>query len=172
MIGGGFGIATAAFAVFAFVNASWEYGTFVVPLVVLAVGLGLANGPSSSVATACVTTEQVGAASGISNMGRYVGSAVLTAVTAALFSSVYTHHCSSGTALADALAAGFSRAAIGLGLFCAFGVALALLIGRIRPTGPPTAAHYAAAAAASTHTLPTQPTTPPPPPPPANGTPS
>ncbi|MFB7452112.1 MFS transporter [Streptomyces sp. NPDC056194] len=157
VIAGGFGIATAAFAVFGFVDASWEYTTFVVPLVVLAVGLGLANGPSSSVATACVTKEQVGAASGISNMGRYVGSAVLTAVTAALFGSVYTRHHASGTATADALAAGFSRAAIGLALFCAFGVALALLVGRFRPSGPPTAAHYAAAAAASSHTIPTRP---------------
>ncbi|WUF74817.1 MFS transporter [Streptomyces nojiriensis] len=158
VIAGGFGIATVGLAVFAFVEASWGYATFVVPLVVLAVGLGLANGPSSSVATACVTDDQVGAASGISNMGRYVGAAVLTAVTAALFDSVYTHQYTSGTAVADALAAGFSRAAIGLALFCASGIALALLVGRIRPTGPPTAAHYAAAAAAGSHTLPTRPT--------------
>ncbi|MFF3608287.1 hypothetical protein [Streptomyces sp. NPDC002463] len=121
-----------------------------------AVGLGLANGPSS-VATACVTKEQVGAASGISNMGRYVGSAVLTAVTAALLGSVCTRHHASGTATADALAAGFSRAAIGLAPFCAFGVVLALLAGRFRPSGPPTAAHHAAAAAASSHTVPTSP---------------
>lgn len=158
VIAGGFGIATVGLAVFAFVEASWGYATFVVPLVVLAVGLGLANGPASSVATACVTDDQVGAASGISNMGRYVGAAVLTAVTAALFSSVYTHQYTSGTAVADALAAGFSRAAIGLALFCASGIALALLVGRIRPTGPPTAAHYAAAAAAGSHTVPTRPT--------------
>ncbi|WP_445398116.1 MFS transporter [Streptomyces sp. LE64] len=158
VIAGGFGIATAAFAAFAFVEASWGYAAFVGPMIVLAVGLGLANGPSSSVATACVTEEQVGAASGISNMGRYVGAAVLTAVTAALFSAVYTRHHTSGTAVADALAAGFSRAAVGLGLFCAFGIALALLVGRIRPTGPPTAAHYAAAAAAGSHTVPTRPT--------------
>lgn len=158
VIAGGFGIATAAFVVFAFVSASWQYATFAVPLVVLAVGLGLANGPSSSVATACVTKDQVGAASGISNMGRYVGAAVLTAVTAALFGSVYTRHHAAGSATADALAAGFSRAAIGLALFCAFGIALALLVGRFRQAGPPTAAHYAAAAAASAHTVPIRPT--------------
>ncbi|MFF7441472.1 hypothetical protein [Streptomyces sp. NPDC008122] len=108
------------------------------PLVVLAVGLGLPNGPFSSVATACVTKEQVGAASGISDTGRHVGPAVLTAVTAALFGSVHTRRHTPGTATADALAAGFSRAAIGLALFCAFGVALALLVGRFRPSGPPT----------------------------------
>ncbi|MFE2009931.1 MFS transporter [Streptomyces sp. NPDC059491] len=158
VIAAGFAVATVAFAVFAFVQASWGYGAFVVPLVVLAFGLGLANGPSSSVATACVTRDQVGAASGISNMGRYVGSAVLTAVTAALFSAVYTRQHTGGTAVADALAAGFSRATVGLALFCAFGIVLTLLVGRIRPTGPPTAAHYAAAAAAGSHTVPTQPT--------------
>ncbi|MFE5300916.1 MFS transporter [Streptomyces sp. NPDC056632] len=158
VIAGGFGIATVAFAVFAFVDASWEYATFVAPLVVLAVGLGLANGPSSSVATACVTKEQVGAASGISNMGRYVGAAVLTAITAALFDSVYSHHHAAGAATADALAAGFARAAVGLALFCAFGILLALLVGRFRPAGPPTAAQYAAAAAAGAHTVPTRPT--------------
>ncbi|MGX2995115.1 MFS transporter [Streptomyces sp. JNUCC 64] len=158
VIAAGFGIAAVALAAFAFTEASWGYAAFVVPLVVLAFGLGLANGPSSSVATACVDTDQVGAASGISNMGRYVGAAVLTAVTAALFSAVYTHQYTSGKAVADALAAGFSRASVGLALFCAFGVALALLIGRVRPTGPPTPAHYAAAAAASSHTVPTRPT--------------
>lgn len=159
VIAAGFGIATVAFVVFAFVDASWGYAAFVGPLIVLAFGLGLANGPSSSVATACVATDQVGAASGISNMGRYVGSAVLTAVTAALFSAVYTRRHVGSTAVADALAAGFSRSSIGLALFCAFGVALSLLVGRIRPTGPPTAAHYAAAAAAGSHTVPTRPTT-------------
>ncbi|MGW2270210.1 MFS transporter [Streptomyces yangpuensis] len=155
VIAAGFVIATLALVVFAFVDASWAYAAFVAPLVVFAVGLGLANGPASSVATACVDHDQVGAASGISNMGRYVGAAVLTAVTAALFSSVYSHQYASGAAAADALAAGFSRAAIGLALFCAFGIALALLVGRIRPTGPVTAAHYASAAAASSHTIPT-----------------
>ncbi|MFJ5833395.1 hypothetical protein [Streptomyces sp. NPDC093089] len=75
VIASGFAVATAAFVVFAFVDSSWKYATFVVPLVVLAVGLGLA-----------------------------------------------------------------------------------LLVGRIRPIGPPTAVHYAAAAAASSHTVPTRPT--------------
>ncbi|MFE2723550.1 MFS transporter [Kitasatospora sp. NPDC059327] len=151
VIAGGFGIATAAFAALAFVHASWQYAAFVVPLIVLAVGIGLANGPSSSVATACVTEDQVGAASGISNMGRYVGAAVLTAVTAALFNSVRLHQNAAGAATADALASGFSRAAVGLALFCAFGIALALLVGRIRPPGPLPAAHYAAA---GSHTVP------------------
>ncbi|GAA4832338.1 MFS transporter [Kitasatospora terrestris] len=156
VIAGGFGVATVAFAVLGFVHSSWAYGAFVVPMVVLAVGLGLANGPSSSVATACVTEDQVGAASGISNMGRYVGAAVLTAVTAALFNSVAVRQQATGAANADALASGFSRSAIGLALFCAFGIALALLVGRIRPAGLPSVAHYAGA---GSHTVPTTPGT-------------
>ncbi|ACU75450.1 major facilitator superfamily MFS_1 [Catenulispora acidiphila DSM 44928] len=160
VIAGGFGIATAGFAALIFVHASWAYAAFVAPLVVLAVGMGLANGPSSSVATNCVSQEQVGAASGISNMGRYVGAAVLTAVTAAIFNSVRLRHQAAGASAADALASGFSRAVIGLALFCAFGIVLSLLVGRIRPAGPPSAVHYAAAAAATSHTIPTTPTGP------------
>ncbi|NUR02353.1 MAG: MFS transporter [Streptomyces sp.] len=156
VIAAGFGIATVAFVSLIFVHASWAYAAFAVPLVVLAVGLGLANGPSSSVATACVPDDLVGAASGISNMGRYVGAAVLTAVTAAIFNSVRLRHQAAGASTAEALASGFSRAAIGLALFCAFGIALALLVGRIRPSGPPSAVHCAAAAV---HTLPTKPRT-------------
>ena len=76
---------------------------FVVPLLVLAFGLGLAIGPASSVATACVSEQQVGEASGI---------------------------------------------------------ALALIVGRIRPSGRPLTTRYAAAAAGTSHTLPTRPTKP------------
>jgi hypothetical protein len=134
------------------------YTAFVGPLVVLAVGLGLANGPSSSVATACVPADQVGAASGISNMGRYIGAAVLTAVTAAISNSVRARHEAAGASTADAFATGFARASIGLAVFCAFGIALALLVGRPRRGGKPTRAEYAAAAAGTAHTVPTRPT--------------
>jgi EmrB/QacA subfamily drug resistance transporter len=158
VIAWGFGIATVAFIALGFVHASWNYGAFVIPLVVLAIGLGLANGPSSSVATASVTEEQLGAASGISNMGRYVGAAVLTAVTAAIFNSVRARHQAAGATAAHALATGFGRSAIGLAFFCAFGIALALLVGRFRPSGSRTA-QYAAAAAGTSHTLPPRPIT-------------
>ena len=76
----GFALAAAGFAVLAFVEASWTYAAFVGPLLVLAVGLGLANGPASSGSTAAVSADEVGAASGISNMARYVGAAVAVAI--------------------------------------------------------------------------------------------
>ena len=158
VIAGGFAIATAAFAALAFVHSSWPYAAFVGPLVVLAVGLGLANGPSSSVATACVPADQVGAASGISNMGRYIGAAVLTAVTAAISDSVRARHEAAGASPADAWATAFGRASIGLAIFCASGIALALLVGRIGRGGKPTRAEYAAAAAGTAHTVPVRPT--------------
>ena len=46
---------------------------FVGPLVVLSIGLAFANGPASSASTSAVSADEVGAASGISNMARYVG---------------------------------------------------------------------------------------------------
>ena len=54
----------------------------------LAVGMGFANGPASSVSTAAVPDSQVGAASGISNMARYVGAAVATALAASIYGAV------------------------------------------------------------------------------------
>src|SRR3954462_2441132 len=58
----GFFLAAAGFGVLAFVEASWAYGAFVLPLVGLAVGLGIANGPASSGSTSSVPPEQVGQA--------------------------------------------------------------------------------------------------------------
>ncbi|MCW2789389.1 MAG: transporter, partial [Aeromicrobium sp.] len=54
------------------------------PLVAIAVGMGMSNGPASSAATASVPERQVGGASGVSNMARYVGAAVATALAATI----------------------------------------------------------------------------------------
>ena len=43
------------------------------PLIATAVGLGPANGPASSASTASVSPDEVGQASGISNIARYIG---------------------------------------------------------------------------------------------------
>ena len=85
------------------VDASWAYATFLLPLVAIAVGMGLSNGPASSAATACVPAEQVGAASGVSNMARYVGAAVATALAASIYGTV-TPTSRRRRAAADALA--------------------------------------------------------------------
>jgi sugar phosphate permease len=118
----------------------------------VAIGLGLSNGPASSISTASVPQEQVGSASGISNMARYVGGAVLTAVVAGIYASVSANHVATGSATSSALAAGFSRSSIALAIFSAAGIALGLLVAR--HTRRPQAVDRATAAAASAQTMP------------------
>ena len=88
VIAGGFALTAIGFAAIGFVNADWRYGLFVIPLLAIAVGMGLSNGPAASVATASVPAAEVGSASGISNMARYVGAAVATAIAATIYGSV------------------------------------------------------------------------------------
>ena len=79
-----------------FVDGSWRYAAFVLPLIAVAVGMGLSNGPASSASTACVSADQVGAASGVSNMARYVGAAVATALAATIYGNVITSQTAAG----------------------------------------------------------------------------
>jgi EmrB/QacA subfamily drug resistance transporter len=150
----GFGLAALGCVALTFVTASWAYIAFVGPLVAIAVGLGLANGPASSASTAFVAPEQVGQASGISNMARYIGAAVAVAAIATVYNSVTNNH--GGASNPDALATGLAGAALLLAIFSGVGVALSLLMARHRP-GQPTTIQLAAAAAASSHTIPTVP---------------
>ncbi len=84
----GFAITAGGFVALMAIKSSWEYGVFVIPFLAAAVGMSMSNGPCSSVSTSAVPVEQVGAASGISNMARYVGAAVMTSVAAAVYGSV------------------------------------------------------------------------------------
>lgn len=155
-IGIGFGLAAAAFGVLAFVQSSWTYAAFVAPLAALAVGLGLANGPASSGSTSAVPDNQVGQASGISNMARYVGSSVAVAAVAMVDNAVVNNHLAAGSSKSDALAAGFGASALLLAIFCAAGVTLVVLMARHRPA-PPRTVDRVAAAAMPLHTVPTKP---------------
>jgi EmrB/QacA subfamily drug resistance transporter len=155
-VGVGFALATAGAAALAFVTASWTYADFVLPLAVIAIGLGLSNGPASSASTAVVDPAEVGQASGISNMARYVGGSLAVAAAATVFSAVSAARTAEGAAPADALAGGLSRSALLLALMAGTGIALALLMGRHRGETP-SAVHRSAAAAATSHTIPTQP---------------
>jgi EmrB/QacA subfamily drug resistance transporter len=141
VIGLGFVLTTAGVLVLSFTHASWQYGAFVLPLVAVAVGLGLSNGPCSSIATTGVPPDQIGAASGISNMARYVGAAVLTATAASVYASG-----------GDDLAAGFAHGSLVLTVVSAAGIGLTLLAARRRRTRPGVV-DYAAAAAAPAHTI-------------------
>jgi Na+/melibiose symporter-like transporter len=152
----GFGLAAAGCVALAFVKGSWEYLAFVVPLIAIAVGLGLANGPASSASTASVPDDEVGEASGISNMARYIGAAVAVATISTVYNSVTNNHLQDHASKSAALASGLAAAAIVLAIFSAAGIALALLMARHRSIKPQ-AIHRAAAAAASSHTIPTRP---------------
>lgn len=152
----GFGLATAGFAALAFVHASWQYGAFVLPLVALAVGLGVANGPASSASTASVSAAEVGQASGISNMARYIGASVAVAAVAMIDNAVANSHRQAGASQSEALAAGLSRASLMMAIWTACGVALVLLLGHHRAARS-RAIDRAAAAAATSHTIPTEP---------------
>ena len=152
----GFALATAGFVALAFVESSWAYAAFVVPMVALAVGLGIANGPASAGSTSSVSPDEVGQASGISNMARYVGAAVAVAAVAMVDNAVANNHRDAGESAADALAAGLAGASVLMAVWSALGVALIVLLRRAKQSQP-RAIDRAAAAAVSTHTIPTSP---------------
>jgi EmrB/QacA subfamily drug resistance transporter len=149
----GFACATLGFGVLIFVGASWTYIAFVLPLVLISIGLGIANGPSSSASTSSVAPEDTGAASGISNMSRYVGGSLAVAAAATIYNAATNNHLKAGASQADALAAGLSRAALMLTLFSAAGILLLVLLKRFKAKQP-RPADLAAAAAVTTHTIP------------------
>ena len=152
----GFIAATVGFGVLIFVGASWTYAAFVLPLIALAAGLGLANGPASSVSTSAVPPDQVGQASGISNMARYIGGSLVVAATATVYDATIVGHRDAGESAADALAAGLSRASLLLAVMSAAGVALAVLVRR-HHAAKAHAVDRADAAAVTAHTIPTAP---------------
>ena len=59
-IGLGFIIMTGGFALMIGTSSSWGYAAFVIPLVAVAVGLALCNGPCSSIATSAVPKSRSG----------------------------------------------------------------------------------------------------------------
>ncbi|GAA0468608.1 MFS transporter [Paractinoplanes deccanensis] len=153
-VGGGFLLATLGAGALIFVNAGWTYAAFVIPLVVLAIGLGFANGPASSASTSAVDPSQVGQASGISNMARYVGGSLAVAAAATVSTAATRNHA--GEPAEDALAAGLGAASLFLTIMSVAGIALVVFLRRHRAE-PARAVHLAAAAAATSHTIPTRP---------------
>ena len=154
-IGLGFVLTTVGFVVIGLVDASWAYATFLLPLIAIAVGMGLSNGPASSAATASVPEEQVGGASGVSNMARYVGAAVATALAATIYSTVDADRTADGATAADALASGLAAASWMLAIVSFLGLAITVIVIRRHRTGGATLEDSAAAAAAHLVTLPT-----------------
>ncbi|HEY2645175.1 MAG TPA: MFS transporter [Galbitalea sp.] len=155
VIAAGFALSAIGFAILGFVNGDWSYALFVVPLLAVAIGMGLSNGPSTSVSTAAVPIEQVGSASGISNMARYVGAAVATAIAASIYSGISTVQVDNGESTANALASGLGAASWVMAIFSALGILLAVRLARHRGPGSPLS-EAAASAAAFVHTVPVE----------------
>jgi Na+/melibiose symporter-like transporter len=155
VIGIGFIAMAAGFVGIGLVDASWAYATFLLPILAIAVGMGLTNGPASSAATASVPQEQVGGASGVSNMARYVGAAVATALCATLYNSVQVNRLDDGASASDALASGLAAASWLMAVISALGIVLAVVAIRRHRAAEGTAQDAAASAAAHLHTIPT-----------------
>ncbi len=149
----GFGVAAVGFGSLAFVDISWAYVAFVLPLVAIAAGLGLSNGPASSASTSTVPSNQVGQASGISNMARYIGGSLAVAAIATIYSTTTEQHLAEGASAGEALASGLARSSLALAILCGGGVVIAILLGRHRANHA-RAIDRAAAAAISVHTIP------------------
>src|SRR6185437_10658561 len=97
-----------------------------------------------------------GAASGISNMARYVGGAVAVAAAAMIYNAVPINQQAAGKSAADALAAGLGATALMLAIFSFAGTALVVTLRRTRLHRLRTV-DVAAAAAAVHHTIPLAP---------------
>ena len=150
----GFLLTTIGFVAVGFVDSDWKYTAFLLPLVAVAVGMGLSNGPASSASTACVSANQVGSASGVSNMARYVGAAVATALAASIFGSVIADRTAEGQSAADALASGLGAASWVMAFFSFAGVVMAVVM-RKHQAALATRGDAGSAAAAHSMTLPT-----------------
>ena len=84
----GFGAAALGFVVLAFVQSSWTYAAFVVPLSCSRPGSGSRTGRHRRRRPRPCHEDQVGQASGISNMARYIGGSLAVAAVATVFNSV------------------------------------------------------------------------------------
>ena len=155
VVGLGFLLTAIGFAAIGFVDASWAYRAFLLPLVAVAVGMGLSNGPASSASTACVPANQVGSASGVSNMARYVGAAVATALAATIYGGVIADRTAQGQPQGDALASGLAAASWVMAAFSLAGVVMAVVMGRHQAARGTLQDAAAAAASATCLTLPT-----------------
>ena len=113
--------------------------------------MGLSNGPASAASTACVEPRQVGAASGISNMARYVGAAVWVAAVSSVYTGVSSHRVDMAIRRDAALANGLGWASVLLTITCALGIGMGLL-GRYRQRQA-RGIDTAAAAASHSHTI-------------------
>jgi hypothetical protein len=97
----------------------------------------MSNGSASSAATASVSADQVCAASGVSNMARYVGAAVATALVATIYATVTANRTAAGETASEALSSGLALASWVMAAFSFAGVFMALIMKRHRAANEP-----------------------------------
>jgi hypothetical protein len=102
------------------------------PLVVLAVGLGMAFVSTSVLAISGVKPNESGLASALLNTGRQLGGSLGIAIMGTIAATVTRDQLATGTAVNSALTAGFTSAFQLAGLFAIAGFVAALVAVRHR----------------------------------------
>jgi EmrB/QacA subfamily drug resistance transporter len=128
-------IATGGFIFLTSVSGDGDYGSHVVPaMIILGAGLGLAFVPVTIAATSGVAPDDAGLASGLLNMTQQVGGSLGLAILSSVATSRTTSALHTGLALPAALTHGFKGAFIVGGVLCAMGAVftIVLLPGRRR----------------------------------------
>jgi EmrB/QacA subfamily drug resistance transporter len=128
-------ISTGGFAFLTSVSGHADYGTHVVPaMIILGVGFGMSFVPVTIAGTSGVALADSGIASGLLNTTQQVGGSLGLAILSSIATSRTTSAVHTGLALPAALTHGFKGAFIVAGALCALGAvfAIALLPGRRR----------------------------------------
>src|SRR3954467_526990 len=122
-------ISTAGFLVLTQASGHGDYGSHVLPaLVIIGIGLGISFVPITIAATTGVAPEDSGLASGLLNTTQQVGGSLGLAILSTVSTSRVTHALHAGAALPAALTHGFKGAFIVAAILCAAGAALALVL--------------------------------------------
>jgi len=106
------------------------------PLIVLAFGLGMTFVPATLSAVSGVTDQHSGLVSGVSTTAIQIGGAIGLAILATVAATT-TAHQAPGTPLPQALTAGYTHAFQIAAIIIALAVPIALTVLRLRPTNEP-----------------------------------
>jgi EmrB/QacA subfamily drug resistance transporter len=132
---GGLLISTAGFVFLTTVTGHGDYGSHVVPaMVILGVGMGMAFVPVTIAGTSGVAPDDSGLASGLLNTTQQVGGSLGLAILSSVATSRTAHALHNGLAAPAALTHGFKDAFIVAAVLCAMGAVftIVLLPGRRR----------------------------------------
>ena len=126
---GGLLISTGGFVFLTGVSGHGDYGSHVVPaMVILGIGLGLAFVAVTIAGTTGVAPEDSGLASGLLNTTQQVGGSLGLAILSTVSTTRVTNALHEGAALPVALTHGFTAAFTVAGLLCGAGAVLAFVL--------------------------------------------